>query len=720
MNTDALPPGWEKTTLGELLTSSQNGFGTRRQTSGTPTVVLRLADIHEQVIDLADPRRINATTEEIAKYRASEDDLLAIRVNGSPALVGRLIRVGEFSEPLLFCDHFIRLNLSCREVCPFLRFFGDSKQFRRFIELNMVSSAGQCTVNQTTLASIPIELPPLAEQRRIVAKVEELFAELDAAVEELERVRANLKRYRAAVLKAAVTGDLTADWRAKHPSAEPASVLLDRIFTDRRAKWETDQWAKFAAANKSPPKDWQAKYAEPSKTDMGDLPKLPVAWCWATVEQVGMVQLGRQRSPGNASRNFPTKYIRAANITEAGLDLSDVLEMEFSPRERITFTLRAGDLILSEASGSPEQVGKPAIWRDELAGCCFQNTVIRLRPELASSEFLLVVFQQFYRGKVFARIAGGVGINHLSASKFSTIPVPLAPLAEQEVIALEVEARLSDVTAAEAVVNANLTRAARLRQSILKEAFAGRLVKQDPADEPASALLERIRTAKPTTPVKKTRGRQPVIEVNEVFVDVLAFAVPTATEAGPLNRTKIQKFAAVLQTHLGIEIVERFLQAPYGPYAPELEAMEPICGERSYFTIQKQPKGKDGFEVLYTPGENAEVGRAAGVKRLGKKAADAEKLLRLIRTMTTDEAELFATVYAVWNDLLLDGKVTEVDAIVAGVYAWNVKKRKFAPAVIAATIAQIRADGYTPTGRGKRTEPVIKRGRKLRATSKAD
>ena len=94
-------------------------------------------------------------------------------------------------------------------------------------------------------------MPLLAEQRRIVAKIEELFSDLDAGVVALERVRANLKRYRAAVLKAAVEGKLTEDWRAQHPDTEPASVLLERILADRRRQWEQAQLAKFAQAGKT-------------------------------------------------------------------------------------------------------------------------------------------------------------------------------------------------------------------------------------------------------------------------------------------------------------------------------------------------------------------------------------------------------------------------------------------------------------------------------------
>jgi type I restriction enzyme, S subunit len=149
--------------------------------------------------------------------------------------------------------------------------------------------------------------------------------------------------------------------------------------------------------------------------------------------------------------------------------------MEFSPAERERFALRNGDLVLSEASGSPSQVGKPALWRDELPLCCFQNTVLRLRPTVVGTKYILVVFHHFYANSVFAKVAGGVGINHLGAEKFSAIPFPLAPLAEQTRIVAEVERRLSVVKKLEVVVTGNLQRAARLRQSILQKAFTGAL-----------------------------------------------------------------------------------------------------------------------------------------------------------------------------------------------------------------------------------------------------
>ena len=108
------------------------------------------------------------------------------------------------------------------------------------------------------------------------------------------------------------------------------------------------------------------------------------------VDQAGAVRLGRQRSPDKHTGRHATKYVRAANITPAGLDLSDLLEMDFTPRERQIFSLADGDILLTEASGSAAHVGRAALWRGEVEDCCYQNTVIRFRPHLALSEYALM------------------------------------------------------------------------------------------------------------------------------------------------------------------------------------------------------------------------------------------------------------------------------------------------------------------------------------------
>jgi type I restriction enzyme S subunit len=128
-------------------------------------------------------------------------------------------------------------------------------------------------------------------------------------------------------------------------------------------------------------------------------------------------------------------------------------------------------------------VGKPAIWRDELPECCFQNTVIRIRPSLVGADYLLVLFRHFYVNGIFSQVAGGVGINHLGADKFSSIPVPLPPLGEQGRMVEDTERRLSVIDELEAVVSANLQRAMRLRQSVLQAAFSGTFSTAHHADD---------------------------------------------------------------------------------------------------------------------------------------------------------------------------------------------------------------------------------------------
>ena len=132
------------------------------------------------------------------------------------------------------------------------------------------------------LRPLPVPVAPLNEQRRIVDALDELFSDLDAGVAALERVQAKLKHYRAAVLKAAVEGALTAEWRAQHPATEPASALLTRILAERRRRWEETQLQKFKEAGKEPPKNWKAKYKEPVAPDMTSLPLLPNGWCWVS------------------------------------------------------------------------------------------------------------------------------------------------------------------------------------------------------------------------------------------------------------------------------------------------------------------------------------------------------------------------------------------------------------------------------------------------------
>ncbi len=136
-------------------------------------------------------------------------------------------------------------------------------EVRRVAQRQMTGGVGQMRVPASFLQGLQIPVAPIAEQQRISDALDELLSDLDAGVEALQRAQAKLALYRASVLKAAVQGDLTAEWRNQHPDAEPASVLLQRILVERRQRWEQEQLRKFKAAGKTPPANWKAKYKEP-------------------------------------------------------------------------------------------------------------------------------------------------------------------------------------------------------------------------------------------------------------------------------------------------------------------------------------------------------------------------------------------------------------------------------------------------------------------------
>jgi type I restriction enzyme S subunit len=312
--------------------------------------------------------------QELKRSAVYPGDLLVAKIGSC----GKMGIYPQGKPPAMIPANLLKVTLNSEYDLKYVYYYFNSPFFQKTLK-TIVKATAQPAFGVSNFRTLPLPYAPPDQQKHIVAEIEKQFSRLDEAVANLKRVKAKLKRYKAAVLKAAVEGKLTEDWRKQHPDVESASELLKRILVERRAKWTG-----------------KGKYKEPCAAQTTNLSHLPESWTWGLTQQLGEIQLGRQRSPKNRSRNYPTKYLRAANITEAGLDLSDVLDMEFAPEERDRYRLQRDDVVLSEASGSPRQVGKPAVWRDELSECCFQNTVIRLRARNLRSDYLLTVFRHFY------------------------------------------------------------------------------------------------------------------------------------------------------------------------------------------------------------------------------------------------------------------------------------------------------------------------------------
>ena len=303
-------------------------------------------------------------------------------------------------------------------------------------------------------------LAPEEQQKRIVAEIEKQFSRLDEAVANLKRVKANLKRYKAAVLKAAVEGKLTEEWRKQHPDLEPASKLLDRILAERRAKWKG-----------------KGKYKEPGKPDVNDLAQLPQHWAWCLTDSLFSFVTSGSRGWAQYYSDEGALFLRIGNLDHDSirLDLSDVQRVKPPAGAEGTRTkVESGDILISITA----DVGMIAVAPADLGDAYINQHVSLARPLNGFSREFLAWYLAASDGgqKMFLQLQRGATKVGLGLDDIRAVPVPLPPLAEQQEIVAEVERRLSVIEELEAAVEANLTRADRLRQSILSDAFAGKLV----------------------------------------------------------------------------------------------------------------------------------------------------------------------------------------------------------------------------------------------------
>jgi len=207
--------------------------------------------------------------------------------------------------------------------------------------------------------------------------------------------------------------------------------------------------------------------------------ELPPGWSSVAIREIGDVRLGRQRSPDRATGPHMRPYMRAANVTWNGISLHDVKEMDFSPQEFEGFALRPGDVLVGEASGSRLEVGKSAVWRGEVPGACFQNTLIRVRVnEAALPEYLQRHLAYDARRGALADISRGIGIHHIGAAGLADWQISLAPLREQKRIADKLDALLARVDACRLRLDRVPAILKRFRQSVLAAATNGELTRE--------------------------------------------------------------------------------------------------------------------------------------------------------------------------------------------------------------------------------------------------
>ncbi|HEY6419168.1 MAG TPA: restriction endonuclease subunit S [Candidatus Binataceae bacterium] len=360
---------------------------------------------------------------------------------------------------------------------------------------------------------IPLLIAPIDEQRRIVDAIESLLPKLDAAVAALERVRANLKRYRASVLKAAVEGRLVPTEaelaRKEGRDFEPASALLDRILAERRRRWEETELARMNASRK-PPKDdrWKSKYREPIAPDTSALPQLPNGWSWMTADQcTDQITDGEHITPPRTDNGVFLLSARNVQDGRLALDIVDYISESVFEQLSTRLSMKPGDVLLS-CSGS---VGRSCVVPEGIRFALVRSVAV-LKPVVPIGTYLSFVLRSLFLQRQIDRKKTQTAQANIFQGKIRTLVFPLPPLPEQCRIVSEIERLLSVTDETDLSVKNAAQRCDRLRQSILKWAFEGKLVDQNPNDEPASVLVERIRAervaAAPSRKFRKSNTRE--------------------------------------------------------------------------------------------------------------------------------------------------------------------------------------------------------------------
>jgi type I restriction enzyme, S subunit len=411
---------------------------------GIPYV--RPTEIRDNLIDVGALRR---TTSEIAiRYSRSalmEDDVIFTIVGtiGKVAVVPKVVEGGNITQSSC------RIRPNKNIVNPkYLAYYLKSSIFKSQYEEKKLGTAVP-RLNIADIRCFRVFLPPLPEQRRIVARIEALFARTRRARADLERVAPLARNHRDRQRAVAFSGELV---------LTPGHSL---------------------------PVTGLPEYEPPTRFE--GLPALPDSWRWAELQSLGDVAGGVTKNQQRNEQPFEIPYLRVANVYADELRLEAIERIRVSAAERSRITLEKGDLLIVEGNGSIDQIGRAAIWDGSIPECGHQNHLIRVRchQEIPPRYLLHWLMSPFGRKSLETIASSSSGLHTLSLSKVSAIPVPVPPvgLAEKIVDALDRSTKSGlratlDATRALALLD-------RLEQSILTRAFRGELVPQDPQDEPA-------------------------------------------------------------------------------------------------------------------------------------------------------------------------------------------------------------------------------------------
>lgn len=558
----------------------------------------------------------------------------------------------------------------------------------------------------------PFPIPPLAEQHRIVAKVDELMAlcdRLEAARAQREATRDRLtastltrlntpeppaspdgdaskessfqsdarfalkilpalttrpdqiKQLRQTILNLAVQGKLV----SRVSREGPAGPLLARLKAAKQFAHEAEE-----LRARIPPRS-------PTRSDLNF--DFPTAWAVAAFDDLFVIVSGvtkGQKIP--ASESIEAPYLRVANVQRGYLDLDVIKTISVRASDIQRYALRVGDILMTEG-GDWDKLGRAAVWRDEIPGCIHQNHVFRVRPP--SSEIVsewVTTYVNSPLGRAFFEDASKQTTNlaSINMTQLRSCPIPLPPTAEQHRIVAKVDELMSLCDQLEASLTCGENTRSRLLNALLHEAL--------------HASHENV--------IDFEAARQRLLEKRQA---VACRVVERLSRTKGFGRVRAVKPLYFAETHCGVALGGRWGRGDFGPYDHWILSFELQAMRAGWLTRTERQTPDGNTRIEYTPGTHLSSKAQAAAQALGEGAAEFERVLDLLAGLDTPESEMVATLYAAWNDLLIEKKPVSDDLVISEFREhWgSARKADFDSPRLRKWLDWMRKNQLTPIGR---------------------
>jgi type I restriction enzyme S subunit len=482
-----LPEGWAKISFGDVC-KVQGGYAFKSQDyQDNGLLLVRISNLINGTVQVSSNSVFlpEEYWEKFSEFQLNEGDVL-IALSG--ATTGKMA-VNNLPVPALLNQRVGRFKVIDSLTV-------DGGHVAKLVEsiteqvLQRAYGGAQPNISPKEIEEFPILLPPLNEQKRIVAKIEELRDRLHRSKQSLEAVPELCDRFRQSVLAAAFRGDLTADWREENPDVEPASVLLERIRSDRHSLWRNELAIKGKDCSK-------VKYSEPREPSISSCNNLPDTWEWVSLDQLlYSLRNGLSRKPVDELPGIP--ILRISAVRAMGVNIDDIRFYRPDISEDVdSYLIESGDILFTRYNGNQQFVGVCGLVPERVENLLYPDKLIRGRlvnKNLCLPKFLEIICNVgVSRSYIEQHIKTSAGQHGIAGSDLKSTPIPLPPVAEQKAIVEIVDSQFSILKRLISVSGFCSENIQYLNQSILAKAFRGELVEQDPNDEPASVLLDRIR-----------------------------------------------------------------------------------------------------------------------------------------------------------------------------------------------------------------------------------